>query len=389
MEGKNVEDITEDSLNPGDILFSVGEHGPDHALIYVRPKNDNSHLTVAHADFVKHEKLLKTSLPTGKYVVWRCNDHNLAAQAARLADNWASYATPYDSRRLYLGQDVYDELIADSAPTDLTKAMEGARKDFDSIGKYELLKYAARAGSSICRPDEDSEKARGVRCAMFVLICYQTAALLQADLVKPIVGDGQHNWVSNKYHDHAKIEESFAPHTPPKSKLPEYARFKRLQNTAIENYKSYVEKIRSREEFSGFTIKDPDHKLVVEDHALFSSALEAWDFKNGDIQNFDFKPYLSDALMLEQKTVNPIIFERALSEDQKLWENPFKGLGDGMLNVEAKSFTEVEKKGYQKELEKHLQNSESNKQQMISYINGDLNEAPTYADLNTSRMTNK
>ena len=71
-----------------------------------------------------------------------------------------------------------------------------------------MVKYAARRGASINLP-EGKGSGRGVWCGMFGLMCYQTAAVAKAGLVKPLVGDGQHRWVSDKYHDPAQAKAYF------------------------------------------------------------------------------------------------------------------------------------------------------------------------------------
>jgi hypothetical protein len=138
-------------------------------------------------------------------------------------------------------------------------ALAACRKDFEETGIYRLVKYAARRGGSITLP-EGHGRGRGVWCAMFTLMCYQTAAVAKAGLVKPVVGDGEHRWVSDKYNDPKQAKSYFSSNAPAKAHLFKFTKQKR-QKEAAKNYAKYVEKIHGLKEFSGYDHKD-FHKLM-------------------------------------------------------------------------------------------------------------------------------
>lgn len=122
---------SENELRAGDILFEMDAEGASHALIYLGSEKElGSKLTVAHADFITSEKLLKTSMPAGDYTVFRSNDPELALLAAKVADNWASYNTPYDQHRLFAGQDAFNDRM-DKANQNLDTVLKEHRKDFN------------------------------------------------------------------------------------------------------------------------------------------------------------------------------------------------------------------------------------------------------------------
>lgn len=370
--------FTEESLKPGDILFTMSNGEAGHASIYLGSK-DGSKLTTAHVvNSGQYQQLMKTSLPAAEYVVYRCKDAKMAELAAHMAENWASYHTPYDEQRLEIGTKVSNVRTQKSAPENRSKdATEACRKDFENTGKYRLVKYAARRGSSINLP-EGKGKGRGVWCAMFALMCYQTAAVTKAGLVKPVVGDGEHRWVSDKYSNPKETKAYFESTAPKKSHIFKYAKYKKSENDATTCYENYVDKIRGKGEFQGHQHKD-FHKEVVKDHESYSPSIIAWDFaKHGDIQNFDFKAVLSDGLMLEQKTTDPEVFMQALSQDKSMWENLNEQHGNKLLSVANKTATPEEKQAYKAEILSHIALGKKNTQDMTSYLNGNLKKTPTY-----------
>jgi hypothetical protein len=369
MESNKEEVLTEESLRPGDLLFTMSGDEAGHASIYA-PKA-SSKLTTVHADNDgDYKQLKKTSLPPGDYIVFRCKDSKLADLAALIADNWASYNTPYDEQRLQIGTKVYSLRTNAVDPTERQAvAVTACRKDFEDTGKYRLVKYAARRGASITLP-EGHGRGRGVWCAMFTLMCYQTAAVAKAALVKPVVGDGEHRWVSDKYNDPKQTKSYFSSNAPAKSHLFQFTTQK-PQKEAAKNYTKYVEKIHGLKEYSGYDHKD-FHKLTVNKHAMHSPSLIAWDFaKYGDIKAFDFEPILSSGLMLEQKTTDPEILMHSLDQDKKLWKK------EGTLKV-AITPTLNQDNDYQEEFNKFIIQSKVNANEMKNYLEGKIEKSPTF-----------
>ncbi len=379
VESQN-EVLSEDSLRPGDILFTMSGGEAAHVSIYLG-KEGNGNLTLAHAvNQGNLKQLVKTSVPNDNYVVFRCKDNKLAEIAAHIADNWASYSTPYDEKRLEVGTRIYNARTRHSRPEEQKeKALPSYRQDFDETGKYRLVKYAARRGASLTLP-EGKGKGRGMWCGMFGLLCYQTAAVAKAELVKPLVGDGQHSWVSDKYHDPSQVEKYFQADAPKKSQIFKFAKHKKAVNEATQNYNTYVQKTQGKDEFVGVA-HHPAHKEVAKNHETYAPSLAAWDFaKHGDIKNFDFEPYLSKGLMIEQKTADPGVFMHALSQDPNMWSNPFKKHehDDGVVRIEKPAPTQEEKANYRQEREASISESQKNTVKMTAYLDGKLEKAPTY-----------
>ena len=380
MEDIKDETLTEQALKPGDILFTMSGGEAAHVSIYLGSDGNNK-LTLARAvNSGNMKQLMKTSVPPDNYVVFRCKDQKLAELAAHIADSWASYNTPYDEQRLEIGTKVYNARTRNFRPEEQKAGSAPAyREDFDETGKYRLVKYAARRGASISVPQENG-KGRGVWCGMFGLMCYQTAAVAKAGLVKPLVGDGQHRWVSDKYHDPVQTQKYFDSNAPKKTQLFKYAKYKKSANEATQNYNNYVEKTRGKDEFVGRQHIDA-HKKVVKDHATHTPSLAAWDFaKQGDIRKFDFEPILSKGLMIEQKTADPGIFMHSLSEDSNMWENPFKNNANdtGIVKIVRNSANEQEKSEYKEQLKTFLHETANNSNKMTAYLDGRLEMSPTY-----------
>jgi len=238
VELKREEVLTEDALKPGDILFTMSGGEAAHVSIFLGSKTGANKLTLAHAINTDNMKqLTKTGVPPDSYVVFRCKDEKMAELAANIADNWASYNTPYDEQRLEIGTKVYNARTR-MLPSEEQKeaAAPFYRKDFEETGKYRLVKYAARRGAAINLPKGEGA-GRGVWSGMFALMCYQTAAVVKAGLVKPLIGDGQHRWVSDKYHDPAQarryFERSFEAGAPKKSQPFRYAKFKKTMRSTV------------------------------------------------------------------------------------------------------------------------------------------------------------
>ena len=348
--------VSESDLKAGDILFDMHDSGTSHALIYLGTEKElGSKLTVAHADFITFEKLLKTSLPAGSYTIFRSNDPDLAKLAAKIADNWATYNTPYDQHRLFAGQDIHEERMI-TAKNNLDSVVEEHRKDFDIL---DVIKYAGRAKSSMCRPaeeGEDEEDVRGARCAMFVLTCYQAAAVLKANLVKPIVGDGQTSWISNKHADPSQLEQCFAAHEPQKTNMKEYAAFCQTKAVTMASCQEHIEQVPAAS--------------TDKNHQSFTPAIAAWNFTKGAPSKFPVEQVLSSGLMLDTK-INPPVFRRALSLDDVGFQKPFK---NAVLAVERKNFTKEEKDAYKAEIDHSQAVSKGKEALMKGLIKGEEKE---------------
>lgn len=369
MESNKEEALTEASLRVGDLLFTMSGNEAGHASIYA-PRS-GSKLTTVHADNDgSYKQLKKTSLPTGEYIVFRCKDSKLAELAAHIADNWAIYGTPYDEQRLQIGTKVYNLRTNTVHQNDRSAVAAAAcRKDFEDTGKYRLVKYAARRGASITLP-EGHGRGRGVWCAMFTLLCYQTAAVAKAGLVKSVVGDEAHRWVSDKYNDPKQTASYFSANTQKKTHFFQFSKQKTAKK-ATDNFTKHVEKTHALKEFNGYEHKS-FHKATVKDHPLHTPSLIAWDYeKFGDIKEFDFESILSSGLMLEQKTTDPEILMHSLSQDQRLWQRA------GTLIVTTTPTLNHDTE-YQEEFNSFIAQSNANATEMKHYLDRKIQKSPTF-----------
>lgn len=363
-----VTSVSEEGLRAGDILFDMDGAGATHALIYLgSEKEEGSKLTVAHADFITFEKLLKTSLPAANYTVFRSNDPELGKLAAQVADNWATYNTPYDQKRLFAGQDVFNDRM-DSANQNLDSVLQEHRKDFNVM---DMIKYAGRANSAMCRPaeaGEDEESVRGARCAQFVLICYQTAVALKVNLVKPIVGDGQTLWNSNKHADPKQLDEYFTQNDPGKKNMKAFADFTRSKSAILLSYNEHRGKAQA----------DTNDK----DHPTYTPAIVAWNLGRGAPSETPIQEILPQGLVLGTTSCIPSVFRRALSLDDVGFKKPFD---NALLSVPKKSYTQQESDLYKAQLNKAQQVSASKQADLRSYVNGETSELKSKPNLTFSK----
>lgn len=367
-----IEYLSEEVLRPGDILFTVSPEGVGHTSIYLGSKVGSTLNTAEAVNDGKYSQLMKTRLPAGDYIVIRSKDEHLKKLAIHFAENWATYQTPYDVQRLEIGTRIIGPRSRSFSNMETKDAvLKASREDFETTGKYRLVKYAARRGAPINLPKELG-RGRGVWCAMFVLMCYQTAAVAKAGIVKALVGDGQHRWVSDKYHDPGQVEQYFNDGAPNKAQFFKLAKYKKAVAASIQNYNNYVVKLKGKEEF--FQYKHIEvHKGFNEQHALFFPSLCAWDYaKYGDIQEFDFKSVLTEGLMLEQKTTDPEVFLHSLRQDPEHWEEV-----KGIVRVNEKPFDQQ----YEDDKTHHLKLASENSEKLKDYVTRKINKTPTFDNI--------
>ncbi|MCB1828477.1 MAG: hypothetical protein KDH94_08605, partial [Coxiellaceae bacterium] len=244
---------------------------------------------------------------------------------------------------------------------------------FDQSGRYRMVKYASRRMGPVNLP-EGIGRGRGARCAMFALMCYQTAAMTKAGLVDPIVGGDKYPWTSDKYTD-IKSLSKYGPEKPESfslRNLQQYAQAKKQYKQCLRSYSTHVERTRSENEFDNYKHYH-EHKQYDQSHQIFPPSLVAWDFQtNGNLSTFDFKDVLSTGLMLEQKTIDPDIFMYALAQDTKMWTSPGEAL------IQSKKLTQEEKDINTTEKNLRIKNADEMNKEMVTYLQRNLQKLPTY-----------
>ncbi|MCB1827663.1 MAG: hypothetical protein KDH94_04475, partial [Coxiellaceae bacterium] len=367
--------LTQNDLKPGDIMFTLDAHGvPGHAAIWA--PTEGSLRPLAHAmNRNGANTMTKTGIMPDKYVVFRPKDELLAQLAADIANHWCCYNTRYDERRLQVGERLYGARMRDQASPEAAKkaAYDESRKAFDQSGRYRMVKYASRRLGPINLP-EGIGNGRGVWCAMFALLCYQTAAMTKAGLVEPIVGGDKYPWTSDKYTD-INLLSAYGPGKPTffsMKELQHYAQASHQYKQCMQSYSAHVEKTRSINEFENYKHYH-EHKRCDQSHQIYPPSIVAWDFQaNGYLSTFDFEKVLSTGLMLEQKTIDLDIFMYALAQDTKMWSSP------GVVVIESKSLSQEERQMNKEEKQFRLDNAFKMRLKMVSYLQGNLQKLPTY-----------
>lgn len=318
--------ISSEALRPGDLIFTIDSNGvAGHVAIWA--PQEGSILSVAHAIRRGVDLVLKTALEVPgeglSYLVLRNKDPHLARMAAKQANRWCRFGTPYDTNRLEVGERRESTLsVHKENPQAALNAYQ--RFEFEKGGKYRLIKYASRRMGPISLPKSCGGSGRGMRCCLFALSCFQTAALSKYDLVKPLCGDSATRWVSDKYTSLDLIKQSKPSTESIFNKGAIRAKFKTTQawKNDVSSYCVFIEKIRKHDtEFKDYT-HYKDHKFYDENRIPYAPSLLAWDYeKNGSIETFPFENVLGEGLMLEPKTTSPAMLLYALSQDKTMWHD--------------------------------------------------------------------
>jgi hypothetical protein len=124
-------------LKPGDILFTDEGGTLSHAAIYAPEKNNP--LCLIHAVNAPGAregpllKLMRTSLPSANYRVFRGKDPVANELAANIAKQWARYQVPYDEQRLQVGQRRGSSISRSGYPEiDRKASLSAAQQEFNN-----------------------------------------------------------------------------------------------------------------------------------------------------------------------------------------------------------------------------------------------------------------
>jgi len=181
-----------DELEVGDVLFTkLNEVSPAmHTQIYSGDSHYQESIIHAVNDPTRNgpQQLMATGLKTADMLVYRCRNGSLAYDAYTAALRWVRYLVPYDQDRKMV-KEAYNNKMAMAEISGKDKVVSHMKLLFQEHGIFRAIKYTARRHEILCYPS-DGESQRGLTCTMFVILCYQAAAL--ADHVKTTeeMGDG-------------------------------------------------------------------------------------------------------------------------------------------------------------------------------------------------------
>ena len=144
------QNISLKDLQPGDLIFTflpTVEGEPEdvgHVMIYAPEAGKKA--DIAHAIIGTESLVKKTSLPEGKYVIYRPQSSDLAAEAARIATNWSDYAVPYDEERKIESEKIESAMILRGRDFEegIQNAVLDSHQRFEEEVKFRAIKYAAR-----------------------------------------------------------------------------------------------------------------------------------------------------------------------------------------------------------------------------------------------------
>ena len=227
-------------LQIGDVLFTfVGEKPPAlHTQIYTADSHFKQ--TILHAVDDSRpggpSKLMATGIKTQDMLVYRCKRGHLAYEAWAMALRWARFLVPYDHERKNL-KEAYRNTIIDMGEEDVVERMALL---FQTHGIFRAIKYTARREEIVCYPT-DGDGSKGLTCTMFVILCYQAAALQRCVLTTQEVCPGSNMVrVSDKKMTSEELAVLDKLTTMPKNKL---------NVDDLHFYKDYVMKLQSGNEY--------------------------------------------------------------------------------------------------------------------------------------------
>lgn len=313
-------------LQPGDVILTTLNQKPPalHAQLY---EGDTTfEHTILHAvddSGKKLHKLMATSIRASKdYLVFRCKVPTLAVQATAFGKKWAMYQTPYDNDRKYVKEafrNVFDNTYsAEAIPNEMARI-------FDEKGKFRAIKYATRREETLCYPDEAGE-SRGLTCTMFVILCFQVAALAPHVLTRTALGKASGTpRVSDK-----KLNEGDL------LMLDKLVASGKLDGEDLRQYKAYVASLQSGNEYRidwELSGRDKPEAKVPKPQQLgflYVPSLFCWNAPV-PIRSFSFETTMTKGMMLDSKIATSNHLLLCLDADNAGWENL------GFLDGEEKS----------------------------------------------------
>ena len=301
-------------LEEGDVLFTMLGNKPPalHTQIYA----GDSHFThtIIHAvDDTRRDgpsKLMATGLKTDSILVYRCLRTQLAYEAYVAAIRWIKYLVPYDQERKTL-KEAFRNLQAGTS--DIVPLL---RTLFLRHGIFRAIKYTARREEILCYPS-DGELSRGLTCTMFVILCYQAAALSgQVARTSEFSSHGAQVRISDKKMSKEEL-----------ANLGAMAKFlgKQLHEEDVRIYRDYVGLLQSGNEYSlkwedsgrDAPTRKPNPRLQG---YLYVPSILCW---NGpqSIAGFDFVSAMTAGMMVDAKITTSEQLRLSLEADKLIWVN--------------------------------------------------------------------
>lgn len=254
-------------LKIGDILFfgTIGGKA-NHVAMYTGDIDGLPHITHAVRNSTATNSVQTTVLrrKLGRIDVFRPLNSSLAEVASALMLKWASYAVPYDERRLHW-------ILLISEALDLTARNKDNEEPIDFKLKYltkqahskfyERIKFAARRDTSPVKFQENITP-RGFTCVQAVILAYQVAELIpfvktmeqvriELSYLTETVAETTECWISDKHCP----DEVLRTYDLPKS------------------YVKYYNSLRDMEEYEGFEFTDKRDPI---EHPHNHPCLVAW-----------------------------------------------------------------------------------------------------------------
>lgn len=338
-------------LLPGDIIFTI-EDDLDSSTAYARHcmmiVDKTGLANVSHAIKVKGQDVRCTSLPSGRFQIVRCKNPELAVEAARIARQWSSYGIPFDKKRQIAAQKIEESILFDtpisSQNPDSAKelALKAANERFYNGGKYRAIKAASRR-DTLPTLTEALGSEKGLMCSMFVIWCYQAAAL--EPYVNAAAGR-EASYVSDKHAPLRDMQNISLYHL--------FGRQKR--NQSIKKYLEYVASLQNQEQEQPSVDK---RKL----YNTFMPSFMAWkNHEHGEIEDFDFANAITEGMCVDAKTTMPTTLLFSLFKDAKQWDV----LPEFTIN--NAQYPEEQKQEYKKEQWILGEYAEKNKQIEVDWI---------------------
>lgn len=296
-------------LEVGDILLTVVGAKPPalHAQIYA----GDSHFqqTILHAvDDTRKDgpsKLMATGLKSDSILVYRCKNGDLAYEAYCAALRWIKYLVPYDQERKTL-KEAYRNTI--SSNTNVVSLMQLL---FHRHGTFRAIKYTARRDEILCYPT-DGEMSRGLTCTMFIILCYQAAALEEHVLTTSEVSQGQ-----------KMVRVSDKKMTRPELEI--LQGLSKLNAEDVKLYREYVGLLQSGNEYSinwelagrDVPTRKPAPRLP---EYKYVPSLCCWKGP-GAISKFNFAGAMTTGMMVDAKITTSEQLRLCLEADKVGWTN--------------------------------------------------------------------
>jgi hypothetical protein len=305
-----------DELQPGDVLFTMLNRKPPalHTQLYLADAQFPA--TILHAvDGGKASKLMATSLPKDvkDLLVYRCKGRpELIGKAVKFASRWTMYQTPYDQERKNLKEGYRNILDSEGVKADAIP--QRMRELFNRHGKFRAIKYASRRRGILCYPGEDGT-SRGLTCTMFVILCYQVAAI--AEHVRKTHQLGLGGSASVRVSD-KKLQPS------DEAILKSLVTKGRLDAQDLRDYIEYVRTIQSGNEYSidwELAYREPSTRPASPRRPGFQyfPSLLCWDGPPS-MHAFDFAAAMTPAFMVDSKITTSEQLRLCIEADGEHWE---------------------------------------------------------------------